>query len=64
MVGEAFICMKEDVPRQYEGYALLHEMTHARVYSQDKKHGRVYLDQLTKALDANEWEVLGCKDKY
>ena len=62
--GEAFICMKEDVPRQYEGYALLHEMTHARVYSQDKKHGRVYLDELTKALGANEWEVLGCKDKY
>jgi len=62
--GEAFICMKDDVPSDYEGYVLLHEMTHARVYSQDKKHGRVYLDELTRALDANGWEVLGCKDNY
>ncbi len=62
--GEAFICMKEDLPGQYEGYALLHEMTHAAVYSQDKKHGRIYLDELTRALEANGWEVLGCKDSY
>jgi hypothetical protein len=61
---EAFICMKEDTPREYEGYVLLHEMTHARVYSQDKKHGRVYLDELTRTLSLNGWEVLGCKDKY
>jgi len=62
--GEAFICMKDDVPDQYEGYVLLHEMTHAAVYSQEKKHGRVYLDELRRALEANGWEVLGCKDSY
>jgi hypothetical protein len=62
--GESFICLKEDTPAQYEDYALLHEMTHAKVHPADKKHGTAYLDELTRALNANGWEVLGCKDRY
>jgi hypothetical protein len=61
---EAFICMREDTPDEYEGYVLLHEMTHARVYPGEKKHGKPYIDELTRALGLNGWEVLGCKDKY